>query len=412
MTVFSTRGLATAVAWAGLVTASLGIAGRAGRSRGAANEAAALERGLARVGGLRHVHGKLYRFDPTDEQTRPTDVFWVPGQSTGYSGQVLVAVTFDGSAVPEVTEVDVLSNQETPYHYEKVIRNGYLDRFVGMPVDSSVDLQDRIDAVTGATITSRAIADAVRGACRNLAKEQPGLSLPYTRARVYVGPTGGFLLAAFAACATFRFTAAKRFARCRTVSRWLFLALALILTGFFRYSQASLSQVATLLLAVGPPLWENIGWYLLVPGLFLFAAVAGLNVYCGWACPFGAAQEFISMAAGTRLSLPARIGRLLRRVRPVAVWAVLLWALAAYRPSSAGIYEPYAVLFEFRGHYILWMVMFIILPVAIFVHRPWCRYFCPIGTIEELLLRLRVRVMQSVRRRAGKSESETDAPSG
>lgn len=83
----------------------------------------------------------------------------------GYAGAVPVMVAVDINAT--ITGLRVLDNEETPGLGKKIEEAGFLDQFLGRGLDKDFlvrhDAPDdqRIDAVSGATISSRAVADAL-----------------------------------------------------------------------------------------------------------------------------------------------------------------------------------------------------------------------------------------------------------
>ncbi|HHY98992.1 MAG TPA: RnfABCDGE type electron transport complex subunit G [Firmicutes bacterium] len=85
--------------------------------------------------------------------------------SPGYSGDIegIVGITNDG----KISGVVILSQQETPGLGANVTTEGFRKRFLGKDVHSSIKLKKDggdIDALTGATISSRAVARAVDAA--------------------------------------------------------------------------------------------------------------------------------------------------------------------------------------------------------------------------------------------------------
>ncbi len=87
----------------------------------------------------------------------------------GYAGLVWVMTGIDTQG--HILDVRVVQDDETPGLGKKVREDAFLDAFPGQPASSvfSVKPDDfartRIDAVAGATISSRAVADAVNRAC-------------------------------------------------------------------------------------------------------------------------------------------------------------------------------------------------------------------------------------------------------
>ena len=85
----------------------------------------------------------------------------ITAQSRGYGGQVPAAVAFavDGT----ILRVSMLSNDETPGLGQKVAEESFTGQFAGRPAEQ-MTLAD-IDAVSGATISSKAALNAVDLAC-------------------------------------------------------------------------------------------------------------------------------------------------------------------------------------------------------------------------------------------------------
>lgn len=84
----------------------------------------------------------------------------VIAQAKGYSSQVPMAVAFDGEGV--ITSVIGMDNTETPGLGTKVQLPEFTDQFVGRAAEPMTI--DDIDAVTGATISSKAALAALNEA--------------------------------------------------------------------------------------------------------------------------------------------------------------------------------------------------------------------------------------------------------
>jgi len=81
----------------------------------------------------------------------------IAAQARGYGGMVPAAVAFSPEGV--ITNVVMMDNDETPGMGSKVSDEAFLENFIGREA-VPLELQD-IDAVTGATISSRAALGAV-----------------------------------------------------------------------------------------------------------------------------------------------------------------------------------------------------------------------------------------------------------
>ncbi|MBC7217498.1 MAG: RnfABCDGE type electron transport complex subunit G [Candidatus Caldatribacterium sp.] len=79
--------------------------------------------------------------------------------STGYGGPIVLLV---GVSTEEgvITGIKVLEHQETPGLGSNVAEEAFLSQFLGKPLSSSFTVGEDIQAVSGATISSRAVARA------------------------------------------------------------------------------------------------------------------------------------------------------------------------------------------------------------------------------------------------------------
>jgi electron transport complex protein RnfG len=85
--------------------------------------------------------------------------------ATGYNGPVEVMVGIDNEG--KLTGVSVMTHSETPGLGARVVEAEFQDQFRGLEISDSLNVGadgGQIDAVTGATTSSRAVVKAVRSA--------------------------------------------------------------------------------------------------------------------------------------------------------------------------------------------------------------------------------------------------------
>jgi polyferredoxin len=145
--------------------------------------------------------------------------------------------------------------------------------------------------------------------------------------------------------------------------------------------------------------------YLLIGVLLLVGAVGG-SIVCGWACPFGFLQDLLGKITTRKISLPSWTGhiRYLVLVGLVILLPLILGCkgipfekqvISICRLCPAGALEagvPYSVqsLLAGNGWVTGWLktgILLAFLAVALFIHRPWCRMFCPLGGLLALFNR-------------------------
>jgi electron transport complex protein RnfG len=79
--------------------------------------------------------------------------------STGYGGPIVLLVGVD-TKEGKITGLKVLEHQETPGLGSNVAEAGFLSQFLGKSLESPFRVGEDVQAVSGATISSRAVARA------------------------------------------------------------------------------------------------------------------------------------------------------------------------------------------------------------------------------------------------------------
>ena len=137
--------------------------------------------------------------------------------------------------------------------------------------------------------------------------------------------------------------------------------------------------------------------YLLLGTLLLVGALGG-SVVCGWACPFGFLQDLLGQITTRKVALPGWVGhfRFVVLVGLVLLLPAILGSkgipfddqvVSICRVCPAGALEagvPYSFQSLLAGDG--WLMsafktglLLIFFAATLFIHRPWCRIFCPLG---------------------------------
>lgn len=191
----------------------------------------------------------------------------------------------------------------------------------------------------------------------------------------------------------------------RKVVQWFFFALVALIAvnhtlvesggGIALFSSASLHAlcpfggVETLytFLASGILVKKVHDASLVLMGIGIFTAVLFGPAFCGWICPLGTLQEFVS-GFGKKIFrrkfnhfVPVKLDQVLRYLR----YIVLAWVVYVTATSGTLIfeaYDPYFALFNFWSAEVAPTALAILgvtLLLSVFVERPWCKYACPYG---------------------------------
>lgn len=83
------------------------------------------------------------------------------GEGNGYGGTVRVLVGVDENS-NQILNVKILSHSETPGLGSKIEEDGFRSQFVGKKVSDPIKVGTDINIISGATVSSRAVSEAVR----------------------------------------------------------------------------------------------------------------------------------------------------------------------------------------------------------------------------------------------------------
>ena len=104
------------------------------------------------------------------------------------------------------------------------------------------------------------------------------------------------------------------------------------------------------------------------------------RVFCGYICPIGAVQELAHLVPAKKVRIPQKNALLLFR------FGFLFLFFAAGFFLSLGILQFFGIREFFRLNLgsVFFVVFLILLFLGVFVYRPFCRFFCPVGAIYSL----------------------------
>ena len=299
----------------------------------------------------------------------------------GYGGPLALAVMMDANGV--VRACRILESRETPAYLARVVP--WLARLAGRDMTDPDPLRG-LDAVSGATMTCEAVQEALTLGAAGFRREVlHRAGEPASAGRRAGGGTAPALIVLAL------LTAAALVLRRRPHPRLrrLWLLLVTVLLGFVWNVQYSLAQVLELLGPDAPaPGWTVT--FALTVALPLLTLLAG-NLYCGYLCPFGALQELVGGLRPRRLrTAPDRAGwaaarglKFLVLFAAVAVFAVL------FEPGVSSA-DPLVAVFSAGRSAPVAVLAVVLLALAFFYPRFWCRALCPAGAFLALLNGLRL----------------------
>jgi len=250
-----------------------------------------------------------------------------------------------------------------------------------------------IDSITGATYTTRAVAESVLRAGHTVA-EYIGLPVtPSPEPKIIFGVPEIVLLGLFAA----GYIGHQRKFKYKKQIRWASILIGMIVLGFVYNSPLTLAYINKFLLGYWPQWRTHLYWYLLIGGILFVFTVDNKNPYCEWFCPFGAAQDCMGVIGGAKPGSAGRYNDLLLWVQRGLAWLAIVLALYFRNPGLTS-FEVFGTLFDLTGSTLQFALLGIILIASLFIKRPWCKFICPMRPVMDLYRTFRKWMIESWRR--------------
>jgi len=312
----------------------------------------------------------------------------------GYSGAINLWVRFDAEGTLE--QVVLRHHQETPSYIRGV--GAWLGLLGGHRLRQPFRGPHGVDALSGATVTTEAILRILERSRSRAASDLLGLApptpvkrVPSFWARLFDGPKAwvvlGFLLLLI------------------PLSRWgdwrarlVGLVTSVVVLGLWLNVPFTTVDVASLSFGVlpggggGPKA-------VLVLGVLVISVAFG-QVWCGYGCPFGAAQELLWLLAHSRgIRASAGLGgartispELEQRARYLKFFGLTL-VLCFFWISGDVAYlalDPMTSAFSSNRPLYVVLVLVVLGGISLLYFRPFCRYLCPAGAFLALFNKVRL----------------------
>ena len=269
-------------------------------------------------------------------------------------------------------------------YFRKLFNQRTIEQLADMDIEG-----ERIEGVSGATMTSMAVAESLRTAAiqytEHLRQQQQFASRPQpaTVVQRLVTPRNLSTMAITVFGVILGITRLRGMRRLRLLFQGAVIMWLGLLNGDL-VSQASLLGWSQ----AGIP-WQNAtGLVVLTAAALLVPLASGHNVYCSHICPHGAVQQLIRNRLPWKFSLSAKSQRRLKLIPP----ALVLWVLAIgilHLPFSPVDIEPFdAWLWTIAGTATITIAV-AGLAASAFVPMAYCRFGCPTGAVLNFAVRPR-----------------------
>ncbi len=289
----------------------------------------------------------------------------------GYSGpiKVLVGVDLEGN----ITGIKVLEHTETPSYVRPLPQ--FIAQFKGKSAYDNFKLGRDIDGITRATITSEAIARSVRKSIRTIAKMKLGFKIKEEEASFWEQFKD---VNVYLTLSVFFLGIISVIIKKRPVRKCA-LFIAMVIIGFLANNYISTVTFSSAVLGKSPPLVHGFLWHL----TFLLSLVLSFIVvgfFCGWICPFGAAQELAKSCVKGEVRFSRDVKEKFGDIRLGILFFVGVMTIALNNPDISN-FEPFATLFARTGSFVAWIYLATISIASFCNSRFFCKYLCAVGVI-------------------------------
>ena len=293
---------------------------------------------------------------------------------SGYAGKVPLEITVkDG----KVVNVKALDNGETKDFFDQA--SALLTSWNGKTVDEA--MQMKVDAVSGATFSSKAIIGNMQRGLQYAKKQQ---TLGAESDGEGLSSVNGFdcsakniagLVVVLMAAILPLFIKNKKYHLCQ-------LMLNIVVLGF--WCGAFLSYTSLIgYMAHGINIFAVMIPCIMIVTAFIYPLFGKKTYYCTHVCPFGSLQQVAGKCVKYKVKMSRNTVRRLDIFRQV-LWALLMICIWGGVWSDWTDYEPFsAFIFQSASWVVIALASAFVL-LSLIVTRPYCRFVCPMGTFLKL----------------------------
>lgn len=266
----------------------------------------------------------------------------------------------------QILKVSLLPrNEETPSYIEHVKIEGLFEEWDNLNITEALD--KKVEAVSGATMSSESVIETMHHRLAMI--NNSSFEKPFNLMRLISNAATLIVLILAVFC----------FFNTNKNLRLLVLALSVLVLGFWQGRMLSLASDYNWLI-------NGINWtaswtlILILSVSIILPLISGKSFYCTYMCPYGALQELIGKITKRKLRIPDKLRNVLLILRPVYLILIII-ALLIGLPVDLANFEPFAAFAIQSASTVVLILAGFFLGLSVFIGRPWCKYFCPTGTL-------------------------------
>lgn len=286
----------------------------------------------------------------------------------GYGGAIPLEIQMkDG----RITAIKAERNAESPDFFAKV-EEGLMPKWNGLTPDEALQL--KVDAVSGATLSSNAVIENVQRGMEYA--HDAGVTASSSASvdkSMFTSPK--FLCALIV---TLMAAILPLFVRIR-LYREIQLSLNVIVLGIWSGTFISYTLMVNYL-SNGFNLLTSLVPLIMLIVAFIYPLFGKKNHYCNWMCPLGSLQELAGRAHKHKWHISQSVLKYLNYFHD-GLWAVLMllmWSGVLFEWMD---YELFTAFLFRQASVAVIVVALCFIVLSLFVSRPYCRFVCPTGTL-------------------------------
>lgn len=282
---------------------------------------------------------------------------------TGYGGTVPLEITLENG---KVKSVKALENSETPDFFKEA--SALLTKWNGRTIEEAQKL--KVDAVSGATFSSKAIIDNVqRGlqyAAKNPVQDSIWAEMDFSSKAI-----AGLIVVLLAAIVPL-FVKDRRY----RISQQI---LNVIVLGFWCGSFLNFTSMVSYM-SNGMNVLTLIVPVIMLITAFVYPLFGKKSYYCTHVCPFGSLQELAGKCVGYKIKMKPKMAKRLDMFRQL-LWAVLMLCLWTGVWFDWIDYEPFSAFVFQSASWVVIVIAVVFVALSTVIARPYCRFVCPTGSL-------------------------------
>lgn len=302
--------------------------------------------------------------------------------SNGFGGPLVTATRVGPRG--SIQDIRIVSHKETASWMKEIEQSGLTDIIKKKNVRDNFTIGQDIDAVTGATYTSRAVILSVKDTLREVSLHSPDFpEKPEKSYPVQFGSLELTILVLLIATVLFQKTLSKK-----KLLQWIVMLVGLGAIGIAYNHSMTIVYINKLIMGYFPRWETSIYFYVLTLGFLAVLLVTGKNPYCRWICPFGTSQVIVNRIGGASMGNTGKYHSILIWTKRIIVLLSISLALIFQNPSI-GNFELFGTAFGLIGSNRQFFLLTVVFLVALVMKRPWCTYLCPVGAVVNYIRMMR-----------------------